>query len=120
MKRLSSLLAFLVVLWLPAAASAENQGKVLYDQLCASCHGPEGRGDGEIEHEVLLRPRPFNADTYKFDTDADWRRGTDTDLGNVIRNSPRAYAGSAIMPGSSHLSDVEIAALVTYVRSLER
>ena len=28
----------------------------LYDRLCASCHGPEGRGDGPVAKALVVRP----------------------------------------------------------------
>ena len=28
----------------------------LYDRLCASCHGPEGRGDGPVAKDLIVRP----------------------------------------------------------------
>ena len=94
-------------------------GKRLYDELCVSCHGVEGRGDGVASHDVLLRPRDFRLGAFKFDTDADWQRGTDADLANVIRHSPRAYGGSPLMPPWAHLSDDEVASLVAYIRWLQ-
>jgi mono/diheme cytochrome c family protein len=28
----------------------------LYDRLCASCHGPEGLGDGPVAKDLIVRP----------------------------------------------------------------
>jgi mono/diheme cytochrome c family protein len=80
----------------------------------------EGRGDGPAGHPTLLRPRDFALNAFKFDTDADWQRGTDADLANVIRNGPAAYGGSPLMPPWGHLSDDEVAGLVAYIRQLQR
>jgi cytochrome c553 len=111
---------------IPAAAAAvaaapgvQTGGQVLYEQLCASCHGAQGEGDGTVANDVLLRPRSFALDAFKFDTDADWQRGTDADLGNVIRNGTAAYGGSALMPPWSGLSDDDISALVAHIRQLQ-
>ena len=95
-------------------------GQTLYAQLCASCHGAQGRGDGVVFSELLLRPRDFALNAFKFDTDADWERGTDVDLANVIRNGPAAYGGSSLMPPWSSLSDDDVAALVAYIRTLQQ
>ncbi len=99
--------------------AAQTGGQVLYEQLCASCHGDYGEGDGTIANEVLLRPRSFALNAFKFDTDADWQRGTDADLGNVIKNGTAAYGGSALMPPWSGLSDDDISALVAHIRQLQ-
>ena len=107
----------------PAAVQPNGNpagGQTLYAQLCASCHGALGRGDGVVSNELLLRPRDFALNAFKFDTDADWERGTDVDLANVIRNGPAAYGGSSLMPPWSSLSDDDVAALVAYIRTLQQ
>jgi mono/diheme cytochrome c family protein len=100
--------------------AAQSGGQTLYEQLCASCHGAEGRGDGAASSDVLLRPRDFALNAFKFDTDADWERGSDVDLANVIKNGPAVYGGSALMPPWSTLSDDDIAALVAHIRLLQQ
>ena len=100
------------------APSPPSDGRALFEQHCASCHGLQGHGDGIVADDALLRPRDFTLDAFKFDTDADWVRGTDADIANVIRNSPSVYGGSPLMPPWAHLSDEDIAALVAYVREL--
>lgn len=110
---------FLVVAVLTAPAALAD-GKSLFETYCQVCHGPEGKGDGPGVPDTVIRPRPFSAAAFKFDTDADWETGTDADLANVIRNGTRAYGGSPLMPAWSTLSDEEVTELVGYVRELER
>ncbi len=43
---------------LPATEENLKAGKRLYEENCASCHGPTGRGDGEAGKE--LSPKPAN------------------------------------------------------------
>ena len=97
-----------------------SNGQTLYTQLCASCHGAHGRGDGVVSNAVLLRPRDFALNAFKFDTDADWERGTDVDLANVIKNGPAAYGGTPLMPPWSTLSAEDIGALVAHIRVLQQ
>ena len=94
-------------------------GKALYETYCQSCHGNEGHGDGAGVPQAMLKPRPFSAGAFKFDTDADWEKGTDSDLANVIKNGTAAYGGSTLMPPWSSLTDGEINELVAYVRALQ-
>lgn len=101
----------------PVAALAD--GQTLYESYCEVCHGSEGYGDGVGIPATTVRPRPFSAGAFKFDTDADWQKGSDTDLANVIRNGTAAYGGSSLMPAWSNLPDEEIAELVAYVRELQ-
>ena len=109
----------LIVLLAIAPASVMAEGKELYDSLCQTCHGSDGMGDGAGVPEHLLKPRPFTQSAFKFDTDADWQRGTDQDLANVIKNGTAVYGGSTLMPPWAQLSEDEIAELVGYVRELQ-
>ena len=100
--------------------AGQATGQSLYEQLCASCHGANGRGDGSLFDDVLLRPRDFALGAFKFDTDADWKRGTDADLTNVIRNGTAVYGGSPLMSPWGGLSDDDISALIAHIRNLQR
>ena len=109
---------FLVIL-AAAAPAALGDGRTLYEAYCQVCHGAEGDGDGAGVPDDVIRPRPFSAGAFKFDTDADWETGTDADLANVIKNGTRAYGGSPLMPPWSSLTDAEVEDLVGYVRELQ-
>jgi mono/diheme cytochrome c family protein len=41
---------------LPASAENINAGKLLFEQYCAACHGPTGRGDGEAGKSLSPPP----------------------------------------------------------------
>ena len=110
------LLAFTILF----CVTAWGDGKDLYESLCSTCHGVEGMGDGPGVPEEMIRPRPFSAGVFKFDTDADWRKGTDADLANVIRNGTRAYGGSPLMPPWPGLDEAQLAALVAHIRTLQQ
>ena len=99
-------------------ASPVQEGQRLYGELCQSCHGPEGEGDGAAAESFPLRPRPFSQAAFKFDADADWETGTDADLAQVIRQGAGAFGGSALMPPWPGLTDDQIDALIGYIRSL--
>ncbi|MBE0409739.1 MAG: cytochrome c [Anaerolineales bacterium] len=90
---------------------AVEQGEIIYQVNCASCHGVSGKGDGVVSNS--LEPRPTNlavnqerlSDGYLY-----WR----------------IYAGGAfepfrsVMPGWRGLiSEEDIWRVITYIRSLE-
>ena len=65
-------------------------------------------------------PRSFIDDELKFDTDADWQRGTDRDIADVINLGAAAFGGSSLMPPwGTLLSDNDTAGLVSYIQSLK-
>ena len=113
------LLPLFLVTSLSASAADPAAGKTLYASTCQSCHGQAGEGDGPAMADAYPKPRDFALAAYKFDTDADWTRGSDADLANVIRNGPQTYGGSTLMPPWPGLSDAEVANLIAYIRALE-
>ncbi len=94
-------------------------GKVLYESLCQTCHGATGMGDGPGVPTEAIRPRPFKANVFKFDTDMDWQKGTDSDLKAVIQNGPAEYGGSNLMPPWPGLTDHDLDELIAYIRTLQ-
>jgi cytochrome c oxidase cbb3-type subunit 3 len=103
-----------------STAASTSIGKALFKTHCQSCHGANGDGKGPATKAMYLNPRSFVVTAFKFDTDADWRRGTDTDIANVIKDGAEAFGGSELMPAWGQiLSDEEIGELVAYIRTLE-
>jgi mono/diheme cytochrome c family protein len=96
----------------PASPDLVARGKRLYDQQCAACHGPTGKGDGEAAYLLYPKPRDFTAG--RFALSSTWERvPTDEDL---YRTISRGMPGSA-MPSWGHLAEDERWGLVHYVKS---
>ncbi len=96
---------------MPAAPATAANGQAIYSANCATCHGPEGRGDGPAA--VGLEPPPANL------TDGTWVTGDGSlpAIENIVANgSP----GTAMIGWKGTLSDAEIQAVASYVQSLSR
>jgi mono/diheme cytochrome c family protein len=89
--------------------TAWERGRVIYEQRCLDCHGPEGRGDGI--KALSLSPRPGNL------VSAATSAKSDQDLLKIIANGrPRTE-----MPAwKDELSDEEQRNVLVYIRSLVR
>jgi mono/diheme cytochrome c family protein len=122
-RQLGTLVAGLALAALPFAAHAAGDaaaGKTTFDTLCATCHGPQGKGDGPAGAALNPKPRDFSVGEFKYDTDKDGKAGTDADLANIIKNGAGAYGGSPLMAPWGHLSETDIQNVIAYVHSLKK
>ncbi len=107
----------------PAAAAvpagiteaSRAEAKSIFSMRCATCHGPEGAGDGP--GSAGLTPKPRNLQ------DRSWQASvTDDHVEKIIRYGGAAVGKSPAMPANPDLlakNDV-VAALREHVRSLPR
>jgi mono/diheme cytochrome c family protein len=95
----------------PLADSGElgplERGRVYYAQLCMSCHGVRGDGQGEWAYRVVPRP----ANLRSINTQA----RSDTELYDIISNG---LAGTAMVGWNKQLSEAQRWQVVAYVRHL--
>jgi len=92
----------------PVAVSPESiaAGRRYYNQFCANCHGPTGKGDG---NGGAAGAAPADL------TDATWDYGsTDGEIFGVIHDGTANDMGSY----AERLKDADIWNIVNYVRSL--
>lgn len=85
-----------------------------FAQLCASCHGNSGDGNGPAGQALNPKPRNF--------TDAAWHSSVDDGrIHKVIKEGGASVGLAPIMAGfGSQLSDSEIDALVAYIRQFKK
>lgn len=112
--RLGARIAVVLAVGLAVAPSAADvrRGAATYKELCAKCHGAQGRGDGREAATLKTKPRDFKdcARMAKF---------ADAELFRVIKDGGEAAKLSADMPSySDAMEDDEIQDLVLFVRSL--
>src|SRR5262245_47141497 len=101
----------------PAAGGSEaaRQAAQIFATRCATCHGPEGRGDGP--GSVGLDPKPRN---YH---DPGWQSTvSDAHLAAIIVGGGPAVERSPLMPPNPDLQGKPevVAALVAHIRSLAK
>jgi mono/diheme cytochrome c family protein len=94
----------------PAAATGEQ----LYSTFCASCHGPEGRGDGIAAPFCRIQPADFTRAQFKVRSTPFTALPSDADLAAVIR---RGAGGDGAMPSFSFLSGGDVDRLVGYIKA---
>ncbi len=125
MTRFIPSILMLAALALPSSALAADvaAGKAKFNELCVSCHGESGKGDGPTGKALAAAgqpaPRDFSTGDFKFDTDKDGKAGTDADLKNVIAKGAMAFGGNAMM-APVVLNDTDMANVIAFIRSLEQ
>ena len=101
--RLILVLAIIATMLAPMAAFAAD-GAAVYKAKCASCHGPDGKGETSIGKSMKLKSLGS----------PEVQKVSDAALTTVISD------GKAKMPAyKTKLSADEIKALVTYIRTLK-
>lgn len=91
-----------------SAPSSEvlEKGKSLYTNICSSCHGTEGKGDGVAG--VALNPKPRN-----FSDEIGWKNGrTFSEMYNTLEKGIAANG----MPSYDYMDVAERVAILQYVR----
>jgi len=87
-----------------------SAGQTIYDRDCATCHGPEGKGDGEQATYVTPQPQDFTKGILD--------KRSDDFLTSVITKGGQAEKLSESMPGFPKLSKSDVQSLVAYIRQL--
>jgi len=98
----------------PSSANGVNmaQAQVMFTSRCATCHGPEGRGNGPAALTLTPKPRNYH--------DKEWQaKVTDEDIKKTITYGGAAVGKSPIMPASPDLDSKPevVAGLVVMIRN---
>ncbi len=90
-----------------------RQGRVLFQYYCATCHGPEGRGDGFNSYNLDPKPQDLSDPAFQA-------QRSDDDLASIISIGGGAAGLSTGMPPWGHtLDERQIHDLVLYVRTFK-
>jgi len=91
-----------------------DEGRSVYNQVCATCHGELGDGNGPAGKTLNPPPRDFTAGEFKYG-------GSDEDIFAVISEGAAAKGGSPLMaPWGQIYSEKQRWGLVKYIRSLKK
>ncbi|CAN5354707.1 hypothetical protein BH11MYX1_BH11MYX1_23600 [soil metagenome] len=97
------------------AMSGEQRAAALYGQLCQTCHGLNGDGNGPVAASLPVKPRNY--------TDPAWQASvTDTQIKEIILKGGAAVGKNAMMPGNPNLASDpdELDGLVKIIRGFKK
>ena len=80
-----------VAFFASSGSAAPTAGQTIYDRDCSTCHGPEGKGDGEQATYVTPQPQDFTKGLLD--------KRSDDFLTSVITKGGQAQGLSESMPG---------------------
>ncbi len=89
------------------------KGKGLYNDICATCHGLDGKGDGVLAANLKTKPRDFTSGIFKFRSTLSGELPTDEDLSITIKSGTH----STSMTTFETFSPQQIWDLVQYVKT---
>ncbi|MCU0701176.1 MAG: cytochrome c [Myxococcaceae bacterium] len=90
------------------------KGQVKFKELCVSCHGEKGAGDGAAA--AALNPKPANFTDAKRAAEV-----TDEYIYNMIKEGGAANGKSALMASwKGALNEAQLMDVAAYVRSLSK
>ena len=93
--------------------SVIEQGRVVYEQNCAICHGTLGDGRGMAQMMLRTKPRDFRQGIFKFRSTPTGSLPTDEDLFRTISKGLRGTG----MVAQDHLPEAERRAVVEYLKT---
>jgi mono/diheme cytochrome c family protein len=99
----------------PAAVDARAEARQIFESRCATCHGPQGAGDGPASAGLVPKPRNLR--------DAAWQSSvTDSHIEKIVQYGGSAVGKSPAMPPNPDLGPRPhvVAALREHVRSLAK
>ncbi|MFW5926553.1 MAG: c-type cytochrome [Wenzhouxiangella sp.] len=96
-----------------AWAADPEAGEAKFKQLCATCHGDAGKGDGPAAAGLDPKPRDMS--------DTEWQESVDDEhLRTVITEGEPAVGLSSTMTAFGHaLDDDDLDNVIAYIRSLD-
>jgi len=97
----------------PVLAADADAGETKFKQLCATCHGPTGQGDGPASAALNPAPRDMS--------DGEWQASVDDEhIRTVIAQGGAAVGLSPTMTAFGHaLKGQDLENVVAYIRTLD-
>ncbi len=99
----------------PSTPDLVADGQRVFNENCASCHGPRGEGNGRCAEFLTPRPRNFVAGILRFKSTPGADLPTDADL---FRTVSLGLRGTPMPPWKFLLSDRDRWAVVAYIKTL--
>jgi hypothetical protein len=93
----------------PGGNGTDDKALLTFRSTCAPCHGPDGRGDGQMAQSLNPKPRNYH--------DPKWQDSvTDDQIKQIIQLGGKKTGKSELMPAHPEYSDELLSGLVHAIR----
>ncbi len=103
--------AILVFAALTTTHLGAADGKALYEQHCAKCHGMDGKGDTKMGKKMGARD---------YSNPNTWKGLTDEAAAKSIKEGLKDKDGKVVMKATEGITDAEAKAMVDYLKTLKK
>ena len=103
--------AILVLAALTTTHLGAADGKALYEQHCAKCHGTDGKGDTKMGKKVGAKD---------YSNPKTWEGLTDAAAAKSIKEGLKDKDGKVVMKPTEEIGDPEAKATIDYLKTLKK
>ncbi len=100
-----------IALALAAVTSSAAEGKALFEQHCAKCHGADGKGSTKMGTKLGARD---------YSSPKTWEGVTDAAALKAVKEGVKDKEGKTVMKPAEELGDAEAKAVVDYMKTLKK
>ncbi len=111
MKNYLATAATLALTIIGATTLAAADGKALYDQHCAKCHGADGKGETKMGKK--LRAKDYSSAKT-------WEALKDSPAVKAIKDGVKDKDGKVVMKPTEGVTDTEATAIIDYMKTLKK
>ncbi len=96
---------------LTATSASAADGKALYEQHCAKCHGVDGKGATKMGQKLGVKD---------YSTAKAWEGVTDAAAVKAVKEGVKDKEGKVVMKPAEELTEADAKAVVDHMKSLKK
>ncbi len=100
-----------MITFLTGTALLAADGKALYEQHCAKCHGTDGKGDTRMGKKIGAKD---------YSAAKTWDGLTDSAAVKAIREGLKDKEGKVVMKPTDGISDADAKAILAHMKTLKK
>lgn len=108
-KLITTAISFIAILSTTTLLAAD--GKALYEQHCAKCHGADGKGNTKMGQKVGAKD---------YSSPKTWEGVTDAAAVKAVKEGVKDKDGKVVMKPAEGVSDADAKAMIDHMKTLKK